>query len=181
MKRNILLGITLVAIGIAGRLMPHVWNTTPILASLLFASTYLNKKSAVWLLIVVMGVSDIFLGTYQWQIMLSVYGSLLLACFTGSFIRTHKHIQTIIAAPLLFSTLFFVITNWAVWQFSPLYSHTFQGLLDSYTMAIPFFKNSLVGDLVYTSLFFGIYEGVVLLRAHAQKKSLMKDEILLIS
>ena len=56
------------------------------------------------------------------------------------------------------SVIFFVVTNAAVWAFTPLYAHTLAGLMQSYTMAIPFFKNSLAGDLGYTAVLFGAME-----------------------
>ena len=175
MKKNIFLFTLLIAIGIAGRMLPHVWNTTPMLAVILFGSTYLGKKYSALTLLIIMGISDFFLGTYQWQIMISVYLSFGLACFAGDFIKKYKGIATIIATPLAFSILFYLVTNWAVWQFSPLYNHSFQGLIDSYTMAIPFFKNSLTGDLVYTVLLFGTYEACMALIPALKKRLLMKD------
>lgn len=159
MKKNILILIAIVAIGILGRMLPHVWNTTPVLAAIIFASTYLGRKYSALTLILIMGVSDSLLGAYQWQVMASVYVSLFVSCFAGAIIRKHKNIITMIGMPILGSILFYIVTNWAVWQFSPLYSHTFQGLIDSYVMALPFFKNSLVGDIIYSALFFGLYEG----------------------
>jgi hypothetical protein len=38
-----------------------------------------------------------------------------------------------------------------------LYPHTFAGVLESYFGAIPFFKNSVKGDLLYTTVFFGSF------------------------
>ena len=55
------------------------------------------------------------------------------------------------------SVLFYLITNYAVWQFTPMYTKTFAGLIQSYIMALPFFRNSLVGNLFYTAVFFSIY------------------------
>lgn len=181
MKKNIFLFILLIAVGIAGRMLPHVWNTTPMLAVILFASVYLGKQYSAWVLFLSMAISDAFLGTYQWQIMLSVYICLALACFAGGIIKNHKGVISIIATPLVLSITFYVVTNWAVWQFSPLYNHTLQGLMDSYTMAIPFFKNSLTGDLVYTALFFGVYEAYMTIKARMKKDILMKDAQTLVS
>jgi len=45
-----------------------------------------------------------------------------------------------------------------VWAFGTMYAHNFVGLIQSYTMAIPFFKNSLAGDLFYTAVLVGGYE-----------------------
>ncbi len=105
-----------------------------------------------------MFISDIFIGFYQWQIMLSVYSGFALASLVGLYFKKHKTFPIILGGTVVSSLLFFVITNWAVWQYSGMYSHNWAGLLESYTMALPFLKNSLVGDLFYTGVFFGAFE-----------------------
>ena len=52
-------------------------------------------------------------------------------------------------------------TNWAVWQFSPWYASNFAGLIQSYTFALPFFRNTLLGNVFYTSVLFGVYEAAI--------------------
>jgi hypothetical protein len=61
----------------------------------------------------------------------------------------------VLFAALGSSVVFFIITNWAVWQFGTMYAHSLAGLLESYTMALPFFRNSLIGDVLYTAMLFG--------------------------
>jgi hypothetical protein len=51
-----------------------------------------------------------------------------------------------------------VITNFAVWAFGGLYPHSLTGLTECYFLAIPFFRNTLLGDLFYSGAFFGGYE-----------------------
>ena len=53
------------------------------------------------------------------------------------------------------SVLFFVWTNFGVWAFWNLYPHTLEGLVACYTAAIPFFRNTLLGDVVYSTALFG--------------------------
>lgn len=105
-----------------------------------------------------MVLTDALIGFYQWQIMLAVYGSFALAGLIGLMLRNRKNPRRIFASALSSSVLFFFITNWAVWQFGSLYIHSFSGLIQSYVMAIPFFKYSLAGDLFYTGAFFGVFE-----------------------
>ena len=50
------------------------------------------------------------------------------------------------------SVLFFVVTNFAVWIMWDYYPNTLEGLIMCYTMAIPFFQNTLLGTVVYTAL-----------------------------
>src|SRR3989338_480383 len=78
----------------------------------------------------------------------------------------------VFGASLLGSILFFLITNWAVWAFGELYTKDLGGLLMSYTMGLPFFRNTLLGDLFYVAVFFGIAEFVpFMLKQRAFKKS----------
>ena len=158
----------LVVFGVLGRILPHIWNFAPIIAIGLFAGVYLGKRYAYLLPLVAMFVSDIFLGFYDLKLMFFVYTSFTLAGVIGYFIRNCKNVFTISAASISASALFYVITNWAVWQFSPFYEKTVEGLILSYTLALPFFRSALVGDLFYTFLFFGAYEAVLYL-AHQKK------------
>ncbi|MDP6570699.1 MAG: hypothetical protein QGF57_05610, partial [Candidatus Marinimicrobia bacterium] len=53
------------------------------------------------------------------------------------------------------SLLFFIVTNFGVWFAGTFYAKTFAGLVQCFTMAIPFFANSLAGDIMYAALLFG--------------------------
>jgi len=59
------------------------------------------------------------------------------------------------AAAIASSVLFFIVTNFGMWLFSGIYPHTFVGLEACYVAAIPFFQNTLAGDLFYATLLFG--------------------------
>jgi hypothetical protein len=48
-----------------------------------------------------------------------------------------------------------VLTNFGVWAIDNLYPKTTAGLVDCYVAAIPFFRNMLLGDLLYSALLFG--------------------------
>ena len=57
------------------------------------------------------------------------------------------------------SLTFFLVTNFAWWPFyTTLYPHTLGGLLQSYTMALPFYKNSLISDMLFSAVLFGGFE-----------------------
>jgi len=155
---KIIIAVVLVVIAVSGRLLPHAWNFTPLIAVSLFAGVYLGRQYAIAVPLVAMIVSDLFLGFYDWQLMMAVYGSFALAGAIGWVIKKWKSPGMVVAASICASTLFFLVTNWAVWQFSPWYLHTFDGLIQSYTLGLPFFRNMLVGDLFYTTALFGVYE-----------------------
>ena len=161
-KEAISISLILIIIGVTSRLLPHLWNTTPISAIALFSTAYIGLRYSSVIFISIMLVSDLFLGFYQWPIMLSVYGSFALAILIGSLLEKKRTMGLIFKCTLASSILFFVITNFAVWQFSTMYSHSFSGLLQSYFMALPFFRNSLLGDIFYAGILFGAYEGITL-------------------
>ncbi len=52
------------------------------------------------------------------------------------------------------SFLFFLLSNLGVWYYW--YPHTLDGLLTCYTLAIPFYRNTLLGDLVFGYGFIGL-------------------------
>jgi len=157
-RNKILIAIILVGIGVTARLLPHWWNFTPIIAISLFAGVYLGRNY-VWVLpVITMFLSDIFIGFYDLKLMFFVYGSFVIVGIFSYLIKEKKNIITIFLATISASVLFYFITNWAVWQFGLWYPKTINGLLNSYTLAIPFFRNALLGDLFYTFSFFGAYE-----------------------
>jgi hypothetical protein len=155
LKSKILIVAALVAFGALSRLLPHAWNTTPVTAIALFISAYIGVRYSLASVMGTMLISDIIIGFYAWPILLAVYGSFLLAAFMGILINKYKTVQSLFITTIGSSLVFFVITNWAVWQFGTMYTHSFSGLMQAYLMAIPFFKNALFGDLIYTGLLFG--------------------------
>ena len=82
----------------------------------------------------------------------------LLSVILGFWLKGRKKWYAIAGTAILSSILFFLITNFAVWAFAPWYAKTFSGIIQCYAMALPFFRNTLLGDLFYTTLFFGAYE-----------------------
>ena len=159
-KNKISISIILTIIGVVFRLLPHAWNFTPVVAIALFAGVYLGRKYAFILPFAIMLLSDMFLGFYEWPLMIAVYGSYLLIGFLSLLVKKYKSGEMIIAGTILASVLFFVVTNYAVWQFSPWYPKTLSGLMECYILALPFFRNSLLGNMLYVSVFFGAYESI---------------------
>lgn len=139
--------------------LPHIPNFAPIAALALFSGTYLNKKYALIIPIVAMLIADYFIGFYNPYVMASVYGSFILIGLIGIWLKSHKTLSNIIGGCLSGSIIFFLVTNFAVWAIPhSWYPHNIQGLLDCYLMALPFFRNTIVGDIFYVTIFFGAYE-----------------------
>lgn len=168
MKQLSLLISPLLIIGIAVilRLVPHPANFAPIAAMALFGGVYLNKRYALIVPLIALFISDIFLGFHE--SMPFVYGSFVLTGVIGMWLKHHKTPWTVIGASLVSSVLFFVLTNFNYWYAASLYPKTGAGLVQSYINAVPFFRNTILGDLFYTGLFFGSYEFV--LRTFSEKR-----------
>jgi len=155
---ELLIILIFILIGVSLRLLPHPPNFAPIATIALFGGVYLSKKVALILPIAAMTISDIFIGYYEPKLMVSVYGSFLLCVILGFWLKNHKKWHTVLGGSILGAVLFFLITNFAVWAFTPWYAKTFPGLIQCYFMALPFFKNTLLGNLFYATIFFGVYE-----------------------
>jgi hypothetical protein len=135
------------------RLIPHYPNFTPVAAIALFGGAHLGRKwLSFFIPLAALFISDMILGFHGF--MLPVYVSFAIVVLLGTRIGKIG-IPAVAGASVASSALFFIITNFAVWVGSPFYSQTFAGLMQSYTMAIPFFHTSLLGDLFYSAVFFG--------------------------
>ncbi len=148
----------LIGVGIAGRLLPHIPNTTPVTAITITARKYVGRAWAFVIPMLVMFLTDIVIGFYDWRVMVSVYVSFACIAAMSSLIKkyTSPFVVPILAATS--SILFFLVTNFAVWLFSPWYAKSIWGLLYCYELGLPFFRNMLVGDVAYTVLLFGAFE-----------------------
>jgi hypothetical protein len=156
----------LVALGLFSRVLPHPANFAPIAGIALFAGIYLPKKLAIIVPLVAMALSDFIIGTYQWQIMLTVYLAFIVTGLIGLVIKNNNKFRTVLGGTLLASIIFFISTNWAVWAFGTMYPHTLNGLLQSYLMALPFFRNTILGDLFYVGVLVGGMELILKVNKH---------------
>lgn len=141
-NRRELIVLLFVFLAVIVRLVPHPPNVTPITALALFgATTFRNKILGTLLPIIAMAISDLYLGFYS--ISIWVYSSFFIISLLGLYF---KEIKT--KSILISSLVFFIVTNFGVWLSG--YPLTLEGLLLCYTMAIPFFINSIVGDLFFS-------------------------------
>lgn len=160
-KKNILLILIVAAIALAARLIPHVPNFSPLASVMLFTAVYGQSRKYIILPLLALLISDLFIGFYKLEIMLAVYGSLALVGVIGWWLKKNKNILNTASSTLGSALLFFLVTNFAVWYFGSWYSHDLTGLALAYNLAIPFFKNTLLSNIVYATLLFGVYEVVM--------------------
>jgi hypothetical protein len=162
MDKRFLLGFILLTfiVVVVMRIMPHIPNFTPLGAFALFVGVFVARKHWWGLLLPLfaMFLSDLFIGFYDLKLMAVVYGSFLAYTGLGMLVAKRKSIATVFLGGIGGAILFYLATNFAVWAFSTWYPHTIQGLMLSYTLALPFFKYTLLGDLFFTGVLFGSYE-----------------------
>lgn len=141
------------------RFVPHPANFAPITALALFGGVYLKDKHwAAILPLAAMIVSDIFIGFDSWQSRATVYGAFILSGLIGLAVRRHKNAGTVLGGTLLASVTFYLITNFAFFYPIGMYTHDLNGIIASYINALPFFRNTLLGDLFYVGALFGAAE-----------------------
>ena len=135
------------------RLIPHPPNFVPITAIAIFAGVKFNNiKIAYAIPISIMLISDLFIGFYS--ISLFVYLAFILIITYSSFNKKYS-IKNII----LSSVMFFIITNFGVWLMGG-YPKSVEGLVLCYTMAIPFFTNSIIADLFFSAILYYGFEKI---------------------
>ncbi len=148
----------------------HVYNFNAVMAAGLFAGAYLGRKRMGFIVpFAAMLATDAILGFYDWKLMLFVYAAFGVSILIGKFYAKDATLLRWIVSVLGGSFLFFVVTNGAVWMLSEgsIYPKTVAGLIQCYTMGLPFYKNTLLGDLTWSAVLFGSYE---LMRLKVQKR-----------
>jgi len=136
------------------RLVPHPPNFTPIAAIALFSGAYLGKRALAFAApFGALLLSDLVLGFYPE--LAFVYLSVAATVLIGWLLARRKTALRVGLSALAASVLFYLVTNFGVWFLMDYYPPTAAGLLACYVAAIPFFQNSLAGDLFFTALLFG--------------------------
>lgn len=167
-KQHILLAVALVILAALSRLVDHPMNFTPITGIALFSAFAFEGK---WKLIIPFSailLSDLALELTQGigfhNGTAIVYGSFALMIGLGYLIIKKANLMNITLGTVAASTLFFLITNFALFYPEVTtanglqgYPHTFEGIIAGYTAGIPFFKNMLIGDLIFTGIIFSVY------------------------
>jgi hypothetical protein len=153
-KKYVGIALALVVFGVALRLLPHPANFAPLTALAIFSGSFLPRRYGLAVPLLAAVISDIFIGFYG--IMPIVWACyLIIALASGRFLR-HPTVLSGLGFTVAASGFFFVSTNFAVWLFGGMYPHTLAGLQQCYLLAIPFFRNSLLGDLTYTGSLFAL-------------------------
>ncbi len=160
----------MIVVAAFSRLLPHPPNFAPIGAMALFGAAYFSKKYIALLIpILSMWLSDLVINntiyaqyfdgfTFFYQGFYWTYMAFIFIGVLGFILLKKPKPQNIIIASLSASIIFFIVSNFGVWASGTMYPNNFSGLITCYAAGLPFFKNTLIGDLVYTSILFGLFE-----------------------
>lgn len=161
--------IALIFLAALTRLLPHPDNFTPISAMALFGAAYFSRQVLTLAVpFIALFVSDLVLNNFvyrqyypEFTLITSwwIYAAFGLVMLAG-WLLLHTKVSPgrVLVASLIASSVFFLVTNFSVWAESAMYPKTAAGLLACYTAGLPFLKNTVMGDLFFSAVMFGIYE-----------------------
>jgi len=140
--------------------MPHPWNFTPVATALLYFGARGSRRQ-LWVPFALLAASDViltkFVYSYQFSwdhfVTWAWYAAILLL---GTRLRENSNWLRVGAAALASSVSFFVVSNFAVWACWNMYPKTLSGLMTCYAAGLPFFRRGLAGDLLFTTVMFGL-------------------------
>lgn len=154
----------LIVFAVISRLIPHPWSFTPVGAVGLYAGARMNPRTAWMVPLIALLVSDIFVGFYDWRVMLGVYAGFMLAPAIGwLMLRGDASGKTratrICSAVVINAIAFYLVSNFGVWA-AGYYPPTLAGLVACYIAGLPFLGVALLGDSFYSVLLFGGFERI---------------------
>ena len=152
---------TAIIVAAISRLFPHIPSFTPIAAMALFGSVYMSDKRLAFIVpLLAMFISDAALEvTTGWgfhNTIVYVYVSFALTSVIGLIARNKVSVLSITTASIISSILFFIITNFGVWAAGG-FQLGVAGLATTYTLGIPYFAPTLLGDLFFNAILFGAF------------------------
>lgn len=145
---------------------------TPVAAALLYFGARAPRKQ-FWVPLALLAGSDVILTKFHYGYPLTAdhfvtWAWYVAALFIGGFLRSDSKALRVGIASLSASVSFFVISNFSVWAVWNMYPKTLGGLVECYVAAVPFFRNTLAGDLFFSAVLFGIG---ALVAGHASEKA----------
>jgi hypothetical protein len=142
-----------------GKIFPP--NFSPVTALCLMGGAYFSRKWMAFIIpTFILAISDMILGMGSALEMGGVYVSYFLIILTGFSLKNNVKPIRVILATLSSSVAFFIITNFTCWYGSAYYTQDWNGFITNYIGAIPYFRNTLVSDLLFSGVFFAAFEWI---------------------
>jgi len=132
----------------------HTWNFTAVGALAIFAGAQFNDRRLAFIMpLVAMALADLLFLRNGFSLL--VYSGFIAMVACGFLIRNKVNTTNVILASFISASVFYLITNFSFFYPATLYPRNFSGIIASYTAALPFFRNMLLGNLVYSAVLFG--------------------------
>lgn len=136
-------------------LIPHIWNFTAVGALAIFAGAQFNNRGLAFIMpLAAMAISDIFIGN-GFSLLVYCGFTAMVAC--GFLVRNKVNVTNVVLASFISASVFFLITNFAFFYPVTLYPHNISGILTSYAAGLPFFRNMLIGNMVFSAVLFSSF------------------------
>jgi hypothetical protein len=175
-----LVALVLIVLATLARLLPTVdaslSNFSPVMAIAFCGAVYFRKRWMWAVPFVALALSDLYLNhfyaqrfgfTWTWSGWAARSACFAAALLIGVAVARRKSWLNLLNGGLLGAVLFYVVTNTQSWLSDPFYAKTLAGWWQSLTVGHPefpptvlFFRNTLLGDMLFTGLFAGIMEWV---------------------
>jgi len=174
-RKDILILVALGLVAVIFRMYSSIPNVSPIGALAIFSGLLIGRKPLAYIFpISIMLLSDLLLGildsSYIHPLIPVVYLSYFLMVYLGSRINNSKKITQTLSYTLLSSISFFILTNLGVWLQGDLYPKNLAGLSACYINAIPFFRNTLIGDIAFSMAFYLVINSIVVYKTSFTKR-----------
>ncbi|MEI7689413.1 MAG: DUF6580 family putative transport protein [Candidatus Saccharibacteria bacterium] len=173
---KIAIAIGLVAVAVGWRIVNHEFYFAPnlefVTVAAVMAAIVLGARWAIIVPLASMIVSDLIIGNssifmFTWGAFAVIGASAILLKKLNN--RPGKQIAASAGFAIISSLTFFVITNFGVWA-QGWYPATLAGLQTCFTLAIPFYRTMIIGNLIIIPAAVAAYQ---LVRARAAAKSLV--------
>lgn len=174
-KQRLIAALALLAFAVFGRLLLlNLPNVETLTAAALIGAAYLGKRYAIAIPLLAVAITDAIIGNTS--IMIFTWSAWAAIGLIGLIIRKSTGSAAAFTAAAtgmsMISTFFFFLwTNFGVWLLDNMYPMTFAGLLQSYTMGLPFLKFHVLGNLMIVPLASYVSSIIfVRVREHARSK-----------
>ena len=156
------LSLLWIFIAVAGRLLPHPPNVTPITSLCIFAGTQLSRKLSLLITLLALALSDLLLAWLHGYPAFSAESIFTYSGFAVIVLLSSRLSHTPAAKQLFIYVIsaslgYWLWTNFGVWLLYADYAKNMTGLITCYTAALPFLRNSLLGDVAWMAIIYGTF------------------------
>ena len=139
----------------ASRLIPHPPNFTSVIALSFYIPAAFGLRF-IPIVIISLLFTDLIIGLHS--TLLFTHGSVVLIGLISRYFN--KSLLFRIFGTLTGAVIFYLVTNFGVW-INGSYSYDLNGLVTCYALALPFFGNTILSSLIYSSIIETIYKFLI--------------------